>query len=217
MTDDILAELLTLTLTRTDTVGGVEYTNSEGQLHRIHGPAVIYPNGLGGWYYHGRLHRENGPAITHPDGSEDWYHHGRRHRSDGPAEIWADGTQCWWLHGRRHRSDGPAGVYPNGHEEWYCHGQMHRVGGPAFTYPNGDRYWYQSDKLHRSDGPAVIVNGVIHRWHLHGEPMSEQQWRERVNSEVDSGGVVRHRNSEGQLHRLHGPAVTMPSGSQLEG
>ena len=105
MTDDILAELLTLTLTRTDTVGGVEYTNSEGQLHRIHGPAVIYPNGLGGWYYHGRLHRENGPAITSPDGFEGWYHHGLRHRTDGPAVIRSDGQQQWCLDGHHVTQD----------------------------------------------------------------------------------------------------------------
>ncbi len=84
MTDEQLAELLTLTQS-VDEVGTIRYRNSEAELHRLHGPAVIYTDGSQRWYYNGVRHRSDGPAMTWPDGSKSWYQNGLLHRTDGPA------------------------------------------------------------------------------------------------------------------------------------
>lgn len=34
--------------------GTIEYRNSDGLLHRLNGPAVIYPDGLSEWYRNGK-------------------------------------------------------------------------------------------------------------------------------------------------------------------
>lgn len=60
--DDSLAELLTLTC-EVDEWGAIRYRNSEGELHRVCGPAVIYPDGSEWWYQRGQIHREDGPAA----------------------------------------------------------------------------------------------------------------------------------------------------------
>lgn len=101
MCDDnqLLAELLTLTMTL-DEYGDITYTNQAGELHRVHGPAVIWADGERGWYQHGRRHRVDGPAVTLPDGSEHWYISGRRHRVGGPASVFAgDRVWEWWENG----------------------------------------------------------------------------------------------------------------------
>ena len=75
--DDSLAELLTLTC-EVDERGTIKWRNSAGELHRIHGPAVIFYHGEKQWHQHGHLHREDGPALTDPYGTEYWYLHGVR-------------------------------------------------------------------------------------------------------------------------------------------
>jgi len=47
------------------------------KLHRIDGPAAIYPSGSKHWYQNGKLHRINGPAIIHPNGKKYWYLNGK--------------------------------------------------------------------------------------------------------------------------------------------
>ena len=77
LSDAALAELLTLT------VEVVEYAtcyrNHLGQLHRIHGPAVIWRDGEYSWWANGKLHREDGPAVVNRDGAEYWYQHNVRY------------------------------------------------------------------------------------------------------------------------------------------
>ena len=70
-TDQSLAEMLTLTRGVVD--GITKYFNSAGRLHRIHGPAVIHPDGSEVWYRNGDLHRTDGPAVTYPSGRQAWY------------------------------------------------------------------------------------------------------------------------------------------------
>ena len=72
--DDNLAELLTLTRSVND-LGRVEYRNHHGQLHRVHGPALITHH-TQCWYFNGRLHREGGPAVMCPE-CQMWYTHGK--------------------------------------------------------------------------------------------------------------------------------------------
>ena len=54
---------------------------------------VIYRNHLG------EIHRVHGPAEVWPDGTQYWVQNGRPHRTDGPAIIYADGTCFWYLQG----------------------------------------------------------------------------------------------------------------------
>jgi hypothetical protein len=88
-------------------------------LHRVDGPAVVFPNGSQFWYQNGKLHREDGPAVDQVDRCRMWYQNGRRHREDGPAVVYDYGTKEWYRYGQLHREDGPAVVNPDGLKEWY--------------------------------------------------------------------------------------------------
>ena len=78
MTEAALFELLTLEC-RVDSDGTMYYYNALGQLHRIHGPAVVCTDGYRGWFQNGRLHRLDGPAVKYADGYRSWYINGKRH------------------------------------------------------------------------------------------------------------------------------------------
>ena len=75
--DESLAELLTLTR-EVDADGTIIYLNSEGEEHRVHGPAVIFDSGAEYWCQNGELHRVGGPAVIRSDGTQYWYLHGDR-------------------------------------------------------------------------------------------------------------------------------------------
>ena len=75
LSDAALAELLTLNC-RIGQFGETIYANSEGQLHRVHGPAVAYPNGSEFWLQYDRLHRTDGPAINWANCTKRWYLNG---------------------------------------------------------------------------------------------------------------------------------------------
>jgi hypothetical protein len=53
ISNDNLLELLTLTAI-TDEFGTVRYFNSNGLLHRIHGPACIFKGGFADWFEDGK-------------------------------------------------------------------------------------------------------------------------------------------------------------------
>lgn len=72
--DECLSELLSLTMCPGSCV--IVYRNSLGQIHRVHGPAVIWDDGSRFWYQDGNLHRTSGPAIEWPSGETRWYLHG---------------------------------------------------------------------------------------------------------------------------------------------
>ena len=76
MTYDALIETLQGSI-ETLSNGAVFYRNAERQLHRTHGPAVIFADGKRRY----------------------WYQNGKRHRTDGPAVEFADGFRCWFLDG----------------------------------------------------------------------------------------------------------------------
>ena len=97
--DAALAELLTLCVE----VGefAIYYRNHLGQLHRVHGPAVIHTDGSSAWYQDGHLHRTDGPANVRLQlGRQSWWLNGVRHRTDGPAIEDADGSRYWFIHGQ---------------------------------------------------------------------------------------------------------------------
>lgn len=67
MSEQEVFEALQLRL-EVDFVGTRRYYNSEGQLHRVHGPAVEFLSGERWWYQNGKLHRTDGPAIISKTG-----------------------------------------------------------------------------------------------------------------------------------------------------
>ena len=59
--------------------GRYEIRDSNGDLHRDNGPAIVYPDGTQYWYRNGQLHRDNGPAEVYPNGTQFWYRNGIYH------------------------------------------------------------------------------------------------------------------------------------------
>jgi hypothetical protein len=43
------------------------------QLHRKHGPSVIYQNGTLLWHLYDKKHRDDGPAYMYKNGEELWF------------------------------------------------------------------------------------------------------------------------------------------------
>jgi hypothetical protein len=96
-------------------------------LHRVDGPALIYPNGTKEYYQDGQLHRMDGPAIEHADGTKEYYQNNLRHREDGPAVCGSESQPTFYYQeGKLHReaSEGPAAIYPSGRLEFYQDGQL---------------------------------------------------------------------------------------------
>ena len=94
-----LFELLSLEC-RVVSNGTVCYYNTQGQLHRVYGPAVEHTSGRHEWYQNGLLHRLDGPAVEQPDGYCAWSQNGWLHRVDGPAIEHADGSRAWHINGK---------------------------------------------------------------------------------------------------------------------
>ena len=65
-----------------DVDGTVRYYNSEGQLHRLDGPAREWSNG-----------------------SKEWFQNGKCHRLDGPAREWRNGDKEWWVEGGKYTEE----------------------------------------------------------------------------------------------------------------
>ena len=58
--------------------GTIRYYNSQGQLHRKYGPAIIFATGHQEWYLNGKQHRDGEAAVILPSGVGTlWYNHGR--------------------------------------------------------------------------------------------------------------------------------------------
>ncbi len=82
-----------------DINGNQDWRDSEGQLHRIDGPAFVCSS-CKYWYKHGKFHREDGPAMEYADGGKQWWLNDKLHRMYGPAIERADGSEEWWVYGK---------------------------------------------------------------------------------------------------------------------
>lgn len=82
-----------------DKFGTKRWFNSNGQRHRLNGPAEIFKDGCERWFKDGNLHREDGPAESTPNGDRIWFKNGQLHREDGPAVNRADGIKRYFLYG----------------------------------------------------------------------------------------------------------------------
>src|ERR1700743_2143087 len=83
-----------MTITMTVNEDGVTEYRENGKLHRLDGPALIYPDhlsrGYQGWYLHGKSHRVDGPARTWNNGEEEYWQNDLKHRINGPAFNYKD-------------------------------------------------------------------------------------------------------------------------------
>lgn len=101
--DEELAERLTSRVC-VDPNGAIKWYDSRDMIHRVHGPAIIYPDGTQMWYRDGLPHRDGGPAVI-MEHAQYWAQMGELHRVDGPASIWSDGRVEWYLNGQRVSED----------------------------------------------------------------------------------------------------------------
>lgn len=85
------------------------WVNSQGELHRVDGPAIEYNKGTKEWYLNGKRHREDGPAVDCTNGTKEWYVSGKLHRVDGPAIEYPNGEMDWLINGIQFSSQ----------EEWF--------------------------------------------------------------------------------------------------
>ena len=69
---DQLAEELILRR-KIDNYGIVSYYNENNELHRVHGPAVIFTSGSKYWLQNDKRHRLDGPAVIFTNGDKYWY------------------------------------------------------------------------------------------------------------------------------------------------
>lgn len=57
----------------------VSYSNDDGYLHRLDGPAMLYNDGSYEWYKNGIFHRIDGPAVYYINGPViDWWINGNK-------------------------------------------------------------------------------------------------------------------------------------------
>ena len=76
------------------------WVNSNGDRHRIKGPAIKCTDGTEQWFVNGRLHRLNGAAtdINRINGRKSRYLNDNCHCINGPA-IKAGSKKAWYING----------------------------------------------------------------------------------------------------------------------
>ena len=77
-----LAEELTLRR-EVDKEGNIYYYNSNDEVHRVNGPAVINCNGVEYWLQNDKYHRLDGPAIVYPNRPALWCINGKIYTKAG--------------------------------------------------------------------------------------------------------------------------------------
>ena len=203
---------------------------NKGRPHNLNGPAKIDAFGNKSYYIHGHmvteiehksiadqglgiLHTESGLYFSAP-GSD------TLHRADGPALIAHDGSIYWYRNGDLHRDDGPAVVKADGTQLYYTNGERNRYDGPAVIKPDGQLEFWVDGELHRDDGPAVLYADGAKAYWINGVTVSEEEFNEIVDNDLEiqvtsDGTRIISKESDGNYHRVNGPAVTRENG-QLE-
>jgi hypothetical protein len=171
----------------------LEIFNEKGELHRIHGPAVVelsLPRDGSHWHdkrpitENHKFYNTIKTITEYTNNFKDFNYNFSQYCSKIHVE--------WYLNGKLHRIDGPAieskshcsmtGYY--GYYEYYINGKLHRTDGPAIYRPSKSVSiikYYIYGKLHRTDGPASNIFGCGER---------TEEW---------------YKN--GKLHRIDGPAI----------
>jgi len=145
--------------------------------------------------------------------------------SDSVMTIDSDGDKVWKnSDGKLHRLDGPAVEWVNGYKFWYKNGNRHRDGDlPAVEGDDGGKWWWKNGNRHRDgDLPAIERADGTKEWWKNGNKIAEPEvdaLHQPVSETdstmtVDSAGDKVWKNSDGELHRLDGPAVEFADGSK---
>lgn len=135
-----LSELLGFSVDRGENPISMCFTDADGEVHRVDGPALEDKEGTLGWYTHGRLHRVDGPAITASDGRGSWYKDGVLHRTDVCVMEHVDskGVRQWSFYGV--------------HESF-----LYRFGSPPAVLGDGSVLWVVRNVLNDNSYPTVSV------------------------------------------------------------
>ena len=64
--------------------GWIQWIDDEGLLHRVDGPAWVWPDGTQYWFNHDRDHFVHGPSDLYADGRLAWYEDGEYLRERDP-------------------------------------------------------------------------------------------------------------------------------------
>ena len=56
---------------------------------------------------------------------------------------------------------------------------LHRIGAPAIEWNDGIKVWFQNGVMHREDGPAYEDPKGNHQYHLLGEEVTFEQFKEQ--------------------------------------
>ena len=201
-----------------DENGDKTWTNKQGQLHRLNGPAADYTNGAKEWWVNGKRHREDGPAIKWEDGHQEWWINGKLHRKDGPAVEYGDGRKEWWLNGYLYddETQWKAAKQQTGlKESTDTNIDISNIINDINDYEEltiddyGNKFWhYKHGGFHRSNGPAI-------EWANGGKEWDFQGKLHRVDGPaVEAADGHREWWVHGQLHRKDGPAVIYPYGDK---
>ena len=71
----------------------------------------------------------------------------------------------------------------DGDTSYWVDGKLHRVDGAAIEHLNGDRSYWVNGVLHRTDGPAVEdIDGAV-RYCIHGNQLTEEEFKEVTQSD----------------------------------
>ncbi len=133
-----------------------------GQKHRVDGPAIVRNDGLGPneWWQNGYLHRMYGPAILYPNGEFMYLQYGKFHRTDGPSSI-VQGTYHFRQNDLLHNTDGPAIHTDNEYIAYYQHGKHHRVDGPAAIHADFQDYYIYDEQMNKKEfDDYIVLHGV---------------------------------------------------------
>lgn len=219
-----------------DEKGAKCWFNSQKQLHRKTGPAMITVDGRKVWLLYGKPFRLWGPTmIEEKKGVKLWLDEDSRpHRVGGAAVDLGDGQKFFFSHGKvtgigaidvKHRGNLEVTTYRDDRKEWKRDGKLHREDGPAVEGANKSinlewKEWWIDGKRHRVDGPAVEYSDDKSSVYSDGKTaeysMGRKEWW--LNGECHREGypaVIYTNGSEkwlrhGKLHRDDGPAKTTP-------
>lgn len=198
--------------------GGQEWYNSNGQLHRTNGPAVISPVNLASRYV-----KDGALYVECIDAYYERYYNNGIHQGDLEllVKILENGTKMHYRNNRLHNHDDrPAIVRQDGTKEWFKNGNRQRLPGPQprphVIRSDGTQEWYENDMLldnPKYDGispappPAIIRANGQKEWYHRGVLQRVEYSDGRVNTytretaptSVELNGTLRWSSSSSLL------------------
>ena len=163
-----------------DIINGIKIWTSEGKLHNINKPSIIYPDGTSKYYFKGLLHNSHGPAVSYPNGEVEYWIDGmnitnmtktlfnaliprwRRSRSELDIEV----TQANTI---SRTGEQPASIRGLSRglaiKIFARNGYIHRDDNEpsVISHDHGYEYYYQG-LVHNDNGPAIVRTDGTQIW-----------------------------------------------------